>query len=198
VTTPDVSLLHLSAGIRRAVLVAGALMACWAPAAGQQPALDTVPPGLEPAGMALDSATLGARRGLEAARYESTQGWIWGGFAGGLTLGPIGAGLAWTLANNSDVALGVDRRMLLQYDGGSTYIEAFERLTPRRCSRAGNSLRCEGGFSGQQASSPRQPWSGRSIITIDPRLDLRRLERLLDFGTGARERPRSISRLPRA
>jgi hypothetical protein len=127
VTTPDVSLLHLSAGIRRAVLVAGALMACWAPAAGQQPALDTLPPGLEPAGMALDSATLGARRGLAAARYESTQGWIWGGFAGGLTLGPIGAGLAWTLANNSDVALGVDRRMLLQYDGGSTYIEAFER-----------------------------------------------------------------------
>jgi hypothetical protein len=127
VITPDLPLLKLSVRTCRAVLVGGALLVCWAPVAGQQPALDTVPPGLQPAGMALDSATLGARRGLEAARYESTQGWIWGGFAGGLTLGPIGAGLAWTLANNSDVALGVERRMLLHYDGGSTYIEAFER-----------------------------------------------------------------------
>jgi hypothetical protein len=70
---------------------------------------------------------LGLRRGIDAARYESTTNWVWGGFIGGLTLGPIGAGLAWTLANNSDVALGVDRRMVLHLDGGATYIQAFEQ-----------------------------------------------------------------------
>lgn len=58
--------------------------------------------------LAVDSAVLGARRGIEAARRESTTGWIWGGFLGGATLGPIGAGLVWTLANNSDVALDTD------------------------------------------------------------------------------------------
>jgi hypothetical protein len=74
-----------------------------------------------------DTAVLGARRGLQAARYETTSRWIWGGFLGGMTLGPIGAGLAWTLANNSEVALSVDQRMLLSYDGGYAYIEAYER-----------------------------------------------------------------------
>jgi hypothetical protein len=74
-----------------------------------------------------DTAVLGARRGLQAARYETTSPWIWGGFLGGMTLGPIGAGLAWTLANNSQVALSVDQRMLLSYDGGHAYIEAYER-----------------------------------------------------------------------
>jgi hypothetical protein len=84
-------------------------------------------PQQPPETVALDSAVLGARRGQEAARFESTTSYVWGGFVGGLTLGPIGAGLAWTLANNSDVALGLERRMLLSYDGGPTYADAFER-----------------------------------------------------------------------
>jgi hypothetical protein len=111
----------------RALLVAGALVLGAHPAAAQDvPARDTTPvPAPEAA--ALDTVVLGARRGVDAARYESTTNWVWGGFVGGLTLGPIGAGLAWTLANNSDVALGVDRRLVLHLDGGPTYIEAFEQ-----------------------------------------------------------------------
>jgi hypothetical protein len=111
----------------RALLLAGALVLATDPAAAQDvPARDTTPvPPAEAA--ALDTVVLGARRGVDAARYESTTNWVWGGFVGGLTLGPIGAGLAWTLANNSDVALGVDRRMVLHLDGGPAYIEAFEQ-----------------------------------------------------------------------
>jgi hypothetical protein len=110
----------------RALLVAGALVLATDPAAAQDvPARDTNPVAAEAA--ASDTVVLGARRGVDAARYESTTNWVWGGFVGGLTLGPIGAGLAWTLANNSDVALGVDRRMVLHLDGGPAYIEAFEQ-----------------------------------------------------------------------
>jgi hypothetical protein len=109
------------------LLLAGALLLATDPAAAQDvPERDTTPvPAPEAA--SLDTVVLGARRGVDAARYESTTNWVWGGFVGGLTLGPIGAGLAWTLANNSDVALGVDRRMVLHLDGGPTYIEAFEQ-----------------------------------------------------------------------
>lgn len=94
------------------------------PLAAQQ-----IPPRDPPSAdtLAVESSVLGERRGTQAARYESTGGWIWGGFLGGITLGPIGAGLAWTLANNSDAALGLDRRMLLSYDGDITYIDAYER-----------------------------------------------------------------------
>jgi hypothetical protein len=113
----------------RAALLAGACLLIAAPVLGQQtPVPDTVPRADLVGSTVLDSTVLGTRRGLAAARYESTTPWIWGGFLGGLTLGPVGAGLAWTLANNSDVALGVDRRMLLlAYDGGFTYVDAYER-----------------------------------------------------------------------
>jgi len=109
------------------VLLTVALLAAASPVVGQEvPVRDTMPTEAAVV-MALDTAVLGTRRGFDAARYESTSNWVWGGFVGGLTLGPIGAGLAWTLANNSDVSLGVDRRMMLHYDGGPTYIDAFER-----------------------------------------------------------------------
>lgn len=112
---------------RHAWLLAGVLLVAADPVAGQDaPARDTTAPHA-PEVDALDAAVLGARRGLEAARYEPTTGWVWGGFVGGLTLGPIGAGVAWTLANNSDVALGVERRTALSYDGGFTYVDAYER-----------------------------------------------------------------------
>jgi hypothetical protein len=115
----------MTPGPRRTILmITGTLLLAAAPLAGQEP---TAPePQQQPDSVVLDSAVLGARRGLEAARFESTTNWVWGGFFGGLTLGPIGAGLAWTLANNSDVALGVDRRMLLSYDGGVAYIHSYE------------------------------------------------------------------------
>jgi hypothetical protein len=107
----------------RILLLAGALLLATDSAAAQ----DVPAPDAPPAAAASDTVVLGARRGVDAARYESTTNWVWGGFVGGLTLGPIGAGLAWTLANNSDVALGVDRRMILHLDGGPTYIDAFEQ-----------------------------------------------------------------------
>lgn len=111
----------------RALLMAGALLLIAGPAIGQQTPVADTATRVVPESTVLDSTVLGARRGLEAARFESTSSWVWGGFLGGLTLGPIGAGLAWTLANNSDVALELDRRILLSYDGGFTYVDAFER-----------------------------------------------------------------------
>jgi hypothetical protein len=106
----------------------GALLLVTTPLAGQGRSEGQVDPAVDTASVVMtDTTVLGARRGLQAARYESTSRWIWGGFLGGATLGPIGAGLAWTLANNSQVALGVDQRMLLSYDGGSAYIDAYQR-----------------------------------------------------------------------
>lgn len=119
----------MNPGIRTTLLgMACGLLFLAGPVAGQQPP-EPVPERAiqQPDTMVLDSAVLGARRGLQAARVESTSNWVWGGFFGGLTLGPIGAGLAWTLANNSSVGLSVDERMLLSYDGGLTYIDAYER-----------------------------------------------------------------------
>jgi hypothetical protein len=111
----------------RALLFAGTLFLGAGPAAAQDTPARATTPVLAAEAAASDTVVLGARRGVDAARYESTTNWVWGGFVGGLTLGPIGAGLAWTLANNSEVALGVDRRMVLHLDGGPTYIEAFEQ-----------------------------------------------------------------------
>ena len=105
----------------------GALLLVASPLAAQEPDEQVDPEVRATSALMTDTVVLGARRGLQAARYESTSSWIWGGFLGGMTLGPIGTGLAWTLANNSDVALTVDQRVLLSYDGGSAYIEAFER-----------------------------------------------------------------------
>jgi hypothetical protein len=98
------------------------LLAAVAPLAAQSPATAGATQG-----PALDSVALGSLRGSEAARYESTSNWVMRGFAGGLTLGPIGTGLAWTVANNSDVVLSPQQRMLLLQEGGSTYTEAFQR-----------------------------------------------------------------------
>jgi hypothetical protein len=101
------------------------------PLAAQQTAQDTMARAAADTTVrrtaALDSAALGTLRGADAARYESTTGWVMRGFAGGLTLGPIGAGLAWTVANNSEVALSPQQRMLLLQEGGSTYTESFQR-----------------------------------------------------------------------
>jgi hypothetical protein len=75
---------------------------------------------------ASDTAALGARRGTEAARYEATSQWVFRGFLGGLTLGPIGAGVAWTAANNSAVALTPQHRTLLLQEGGAEYAAAYQ------------------------------------------------------------------------
>lgn len=74
-----------------------------------------------------DSAALGAQRGAEAARFEGTGPWVMRGFFGGLTLGPIGAGLVWTVANNSDVALSPQHRSLLIQEGGAQYAVAYQQ-----------------------------------------------------------------------
>jgi hypothetical protein len=95
-----------------------------APAAAQQP----VPPVETPtvSGLQADSAALGARRGLEAARHEATSQWVFRGFLGGITLGPFGAGAAYIAANNSQVALTPQHRMLLLQEGGASYAAAYQ------------------------------------------------------------------------
>lgn len=85
-----------------------------------RPTADTV--------VAIPDAMLVAQyRGAEAARYASTTKWVIGGFAGGLTLGPVGAGLAWTLANNSDAELAAERWRLLTEEVNSTYADTYQR-----------------------------------------------------------------------
>lgn len=74
-----------------------------------------------------DSAALGTQRGTEAARYEGTGPWVMRGFLGGLTLGPIGAGLVYVVANNSEVALNPQHRSLLLQEGGAQYANAYQR-----------------------------------------------------------------------
>jgi hypothetical protein len=112
---------HIVWALAALLLVPSALAAQEPPGSQVDPMVGTV------SVVVTDTAVLGARRGSQAARYETTSPWIWGGFLGGMTLGPIGAGLAWTLAKNSDVALTVDQRMLLSYDGGSDYVGAYQR-----------------------------------------------------------------------
>ncbi|CAN5805868.1 hypothetical protein BH23GEM3_BH23GEM3_25700 [soil metagenome] len=73
-----------------------------------------------------DSVVLGSARGAEAARHESTTNWVAGGFAGGMTLGPIGAGLSWVLANNSDATVALPQKMMLISQSGPEYMHAFE------------------------------------------------------------------------
>ena len=74
-----------------------------------------------------DALLVAEYRGAEAARYASTTKWVFGGFAGGLTLGPVGAGLAWTLANNSDAELTAERWRLLTEEVSSTYADTYQR-----------------------------------------------------------------------
>jgi hypothetical protein len=74
-----------------------------------------------------DALLVAEMRGAEAARYASTTRWVFGGFAGGLTLGPIGAGLAWTMANNSDAELSAERWRLLTQEVNSTYADTYQR-----------------------------------------------------------------------
>lgn len=124
--------------MQRLLILTSALLfaaICYArPAVGQdQPVVQSdsqarVPPvQATPRTAQLDSAELGAQRGTEAARYESTGPWVMRGFFGGLTLGPIGAGLVWTVANNSNVAIGPQDRMLLLQEGGSEYANAYQQ-----------------------------------------------------------------------
>ncbi|HEV2132196.1 MAG TPA: hypothetical protein VGR27_13870 [Longimicrobiaceae bacterium] len=70
---------------------------------------------------------LAAGDGAQAARLESTARWLWGGFAGGATLGPIGAGMAWFLADNSDARLAVPRAMMLSSEVGPAYLHIYEQ-----------------------------------------------------------------------
>jgi hypothetical protein len=101
-------------------MLLGALLAgTHRPAAAQQALAEPL--------SAADSAALGARRGAEAARHESTARWVWSGFAGGLVLvGPIGAGASYVAASNSKVALDPAQRMVLLSEGTPGYAWAYE------------------------------------------------------------------------
>jgi hypothetical protein len=128
-----------SIALTRGVLFAGLLLAASSPLAAQHRPPGMLPDaapvqlqllsGQEPAAHAqqVDSAALGAHRGAEAARYAATSGWVMRGFLGGMTLGPIGAGVAYTVANNSDVALTPQQRALLLQEGGVEYAAGYQR-----------------------------------------------------------------------
>jgi hypothetical protein len=81
------------------LLLAAALVLAWPAAA--QPALPTAAGAQE----MTPSASMGTAEGVAMAETLSTATWMAGGFAGGLVLGPIGAGLAWALAGGSESAL---------------------------------------------------------------------------------------------
>jgi hypothetical protein len=103
--------------------VPGLALACLlvaAPLAAQQ-----TPPPVQ-GDSASASLLLAHHRGAEAARYASTTRWVTGGFLGGLTLGPIGAGLAWTLANNSDAEMPIERWRLLMQEVDVSYADAYQ------------------------------------------------------------------------
>jgi hypothetical protein len=123
---------------RRSSMLAGAAtvmaMVAALPAHAQQRFIPEAP-GLVPVSLVAparydvqtDSAALGTQRGTEAARYEGTGPWVMRGFLGGLTLGPIGAGLVYVVANNSEVALSPQHRSLLLQEGGAQYANAYQR-----------------------------------------------------------------------
>jgi hypothetical protein len=124
---------------RRSSMLAGAAtvmaMVATTPAHAQQRFIPDAAPSLVPVALLeaslhdvqTDSAALGAQRGTEAARYEGTGPWVMRGFLGGLTLGPIGAGLVYVVANNSEVALSPQHRSLLLQEGGAQYANAYQR-----------------------------------------------------------------------
>ncbi len=70
---------------------------------------------------------LAATDGAQAARLESTTHWLWGGFAAGTVLGPIGAGMAWFVADNSQARLEVPHAMLLTAEAGPAYVHIYVR-----------------------------------------------------------------------
>lgn len=92
--------------------------------AAQEPG---TPPAVTRQVTVTDSVALGSLRGETAARSQGTSQWVFGGFLGGMTLGPIGAGLAWTVANNSDVVVPVQRVILLTSQQSPAYVQAYEQ-----------------------------------------------------------------------
>jgi hypothetical protein len=118
-----------SPDLRRGAVVAVLTLILTAGAAqGQQPrtAADTAALVHARAAAARDSAAIGQQRGLQAARNEPTSQWVFRGFLGGLVLGPIGAGVAYTAANNSGVAVTPQYRMLLLQEGGAAYATSYQ------------------------------------------------------------------------
>lgn len=110
--------------MNRAVLRTALLLGCVSALLGAAPAPIAAQQALEMT--AADSSALGTRRGAEAARNESTSKWMLGGFAGGFTLGPIGAGVSYATASQSKVALDPAQRMVLLNEGTPTYAWAYE------------------------------------------------------------------------
>jgi hypothetical protein len=118
-----------STGPQRGTVVAVfTLLLAAAAAQAQEPraAADTAALVDARAAAARDSAAIGYQRGLQAARNEPTSQWVLRGFLGGLVLGPVGAGVAYTAANNSGVAVTPQYRMLLLQEGGAAYATSYQ------------------------------------------------------------------------
>jgi hypothetical protein len=120
-----------TAAVRRSVLSALAVLGAAGGLHAQQPVPSTerdttAAVSLAPTATPRDSAALGGQRGVQAARNETTSQWIFRGFLGGVTFGPLGAGVAYAAANNSGVALTPQYRMLLLQEGGAAYATAYQ------------------------------------------------------------------------
>lgn len=91
-----------------------------------------------PAAVPADSAapTQGAYAGAEAARRQGALGWMGTGFLGGVLLGPIGAGLAFTTASSRSAELPPATRATLagrSPEYAAAFMDAFrDRLRSER------------------------------------------------------------------
>lgn len=78
----------------------------------------------------------GVAEGSTTARTIGTTVWTWSGFAGGLTLGPLGVGLAYAIAGSSASPLPADLQSKVGRKGSEfalAYQQAYtEKLVARR------------------------------------------------------------------
>ena len=118
----------LASGLLAALLAGGPASAQSEPAAG--PAVPAVTDTLSLAGEV---------EGTTMAEAAGTAVWTMGGFAGGLTLGPIGAGLAYAVAEGSASALPEDVQSKVGRKGSDfslAYQQAYTRKLVARRQRA--------------------------------------------------------------
>ena len=119
--------------LRKTALAAGGLLAslllCAPGSAQAGPAVEAEPAAGAPARDTL--ALAGDIEGVTRAEAAGTAVWTIGGFAGGLTLGPIGAGLAFAVAEASASSLPADVEKKVGRQG-SEFSLAYQQAYTRR------------------------------------------------------------------
>lgn len=74
---------------------------------------------------AADAIARGQLDGARAGEHVGTKGWLVGSYFSGLTLGLIGTGISWAVANGSDANVSPTQRAGI-IDSSATYRAAFE------------------------------------------------------------------------